>query len=126
MKVLFIVLLGISLNSFALNKVHYENAEILTRCSANASYMVELEKNNYKINVIKRPTLVHMQNLINAGIASFVLSGVDLIEARRHGYAIGSSYSGDQMSIPELDKEFKSCARLNIDNLLLTYNKMRG
>ena len=124
MKALFIILLGISLNSFALDKVHYENAELLTRCAANASYMVALENNNYKTSTIIKPTLNHMQRLINAGIASFVLSGENWTVAEQHGYDIGMSYNGDKRSIPELNEEFNSCARLDIDNLLEAYNSL--
>jgi len=125
MKTLFILLLGISLNSFALNKVHYENAELLTRCAANAAYMQTLDKNNYQISTIRKPTLDHMQKLINAGIASFALSGENLSAAEQYGYEIGMSYSGDKRSIPELNKEFNSCARIDIDNLLEFYNSLK-
>ncbi len=122
MKTLFILLLGISLNSFAVDKVHFENAELLTRCAANASYMYNLEKNNYQISTIRKPTLNHMQNLINAGIASFVLSGANWADAEQYGYEIGMSYNGDRRSIPELNKEFNSCASLDISKLLNYYN----
>jgi hypothetical protein len=122
MKILFILLLGISLNSFALNKVHYENAELLTRCAANAAYMQALEKKNYKISTIRKPTLDHMQKLINAGISSFVLSGTNWAAAEQYSYEIGMSYNGGRISIPELNKEFNSCARLDIDNLLEFFN----
>lgn len=124
MKVLCIVLLCISLNSFALNKTHYENAELLVRCSANAAYMGVLERNNYKTSTIIRPTHNHMQKLINAGIASFILSGENWTTAKQLGYDIGMSYNGDNRSISALNKEFNSCARLDIDNLLEVYNSL--
>ena len=66
-----------------------------------------------------------MQKLINAGIASFALSGENLAAAEQYGYEIGMSYSGDKRSIPELNKEFNSCAKIDIDNLLEFYNSLK-